>query len=119
MNSFQQQLDELEPKRKELVDSTTQTSPKKKKPKKEYIYKIEVERILSHSTEGNKMGVRFLTKWQGFNIQTKERSDYILEQCLGGRSKLKAYLLRVMRENPNRFQKMLTNEPTLASILKD
>ena len=60
MNSFQQQLDELGPKRKDLVDSTRLEEERQKK---ELAFRMKMERISKHSTEETKMGVRFLTKW--------------------------------------------------------
>lgn len=77
----------------------------------------QIESIIDHKTEGQRMGVRFHVKWQGYAIKTWERSAAVIAH--GGRQHLTKYLLGLMDTSNRKFVYLLKNEPKLASLLKE
>lgn len=94
----------------QLADASVQTTAED-----EPIWQQTVEAILEHKTEGTRMGVRFLVKWLGFNVQTMERYPLILEK--GGRQILINYLLNLQKHKRRCFQAILNNQPAIGNIL--
>lgn len=101
---------------KKLASTAVQTEKENEPVSPEYA-KQKIEKIFSHKTEGQKMGVRFQVKWEGYQIKTFERSQTILAQ--GGRKLLAKYLLELMESNNRKFVYLMRNEPRLGSLLKE
>ena len=99
---------------KKVKEQGTQTEEKVREPDE---WKQQVESISDHKTEGNRMGVRFTTKWKGYRIALPERSEIILER--GGKKVLTDYLLKLEKRHKNRLHWLLRNEPELAELLAE
>ena len=93
-----------------VAEASTQTSEPE-----EPTYENEVEAILSHKTEGARMGVRFLVKWRGYNIRTEERWQKIVAK--GGGQLLANYMRILEIRCRRRYQAILRNQPGLAQLL--
>lgn len=81
-------------------------------------WKVEVEEIVDHKTEGAKMGVRFEVKWKDIEPHVMERSQTILEK--GGKRILSDYLksLGKGKRGMSRLSYLLANEKELARLLR-
>lgn len=103
-----------------ISETSTQTSQEVVviSSKKEDDKSFEIEEITRHETKGKRMGVVFLAKRKGYELIRPLRSHQVVRNP-NGKQALRTYLLDLQIKNINRFDKMMSNEPTLANYLKE
>lgn len=77
-------------------------------------FKIEVQFISSHKVE--KDCVKFLVKWKGYLIYTRERASFIATKK--GKSALKDYLSQINYNDEFEWTRMVQKEPSLIDYMK-
>lgn len=82
------------------------------------VFGRQVELILDHKTQGQRMGVRFHVKWIGFATPSWARSAQVAAAKYGA-AELRAYLLELASRKPNRFSYLMANQPTLAKFVRE